>query len=101
MHDFKNRLVIATIILGIAFLGLVSRLWFLQVLKGDEFESFSLDNRIRVERVPAPRGRILDRYGRELVVNRPSFDIYALPKDVDDVKSLSKYLSVVFFLYHV
>jgi len=95
MHDFKNRLVIATIILGIAFLGLASRLWYLQVLKGDEFESFSLDNRIRVERVPAPRGRILDRYGRELVVNRPSFDIYVLPKDVDDVKTLSDRLSVV------
>ena len=83
MQDFRNRLVIATVILGIAFLGLVSRLWFLQVLKGDEFEAFSRDNRIRIERVPASRGRILDRYGRELVVNRPSFDVYVLPKDAE------------------
>lgn len=95
MQDFRNRLVIATIILGIAFLGLVSRLWFLQVLKGDEFEAFSRDNRIRIERVPASRGRILDRYGRELVVNRPSFDIYVLPKDVEDFSSLSVNLSRV------
>lgn len=95
MHDFRSRLVVATIILGVAFLVLVSRLWFLQVLKGDEFEIFSLDNRIRVERVPAPRGRILDRYDRELVVNRPSFDIYVLPKDVDDIDSLSDNLSAM------
>jgi penicillin-binding protein 2 len=95
MQDFRNRLVIATVILGIAFLGLVSRLWFLQVLKGDEFEAFSRDNRIRIERVPASRGRILDRYGRELVVNRPSFDVYVLPKDVDDMSALSVNLSRV------
>lgn len=95
MQDFRNRLVIATVILGIAFLALVSRLWFLQVLKGDEFEAFSRDNRVRIERVPASRGRILDRYGRELVVNRPSFDVYVLPKDVDDVSALSVNLSKV------
>ncbi|MEQ9618005.1 MAG: penicillin-binding protein 2 [Deltaproteobacteria bacterium] len=95
MQDFRSRLVVSTIILGIAFLVLASRLWFLQVLKGDEFELFSLENRIRVERIPAPRGRVLDRYGRELVVNRPSFDIYVLPKDVDDVVSLSKNLSMI------
>ena len=93
MQDFRNRLVIATVILGIAFLALVSRLWFLQVLKGDEFEAFSRDNRVRIERVPASRGRILDRYGRQMVVNRPSFDVYVLPKDVDDVSSLSVNLS--------
>ena len=95
MQDFRNRLVIVTVILGIAFLGLVSRLWFLQVLKGDEFEAFSRDNRIRIERVPASRGRILDRYGRELVVNRPSFDVYVLPKDAGDVSALSVNLSRV------
>ena len=93
MQNFKSRLVIATVILGIAFLALTSRLWYLQVLKGNEFEKFSLDNRIRIERVPAPRGRILDRFGRELVVNRPSFDVYALPEEIQDVSRLSGSLS--------
>jgi len=95
MQNFKNRLVIVTVILGIAFLVLASRLWYLQVLKGDEFEEFSLDNRIRIQRVPAPRGRILDRFGRELVVNRPSFDVYALPDEIQEVEGLSVSLSGV------
>jgi penicillin-binding protein 2 len=95
MQNFRNRLVIVTVILGIAFLVLTSRLWYLQVLKGDEFEKFSLDNRIRIERVPAPRGRILDRFGRELVVNRPSFDVYALPDEIQEVEGLSVSLSEV------
>ena len=95
MQDFKGKLVISTIILAIAFVALVSRLWFLQVIKGDEYESFSIGNRVRIERVPAPRGRVLDRHGRELVVNRPSFDIYVLPKDVENIQSLSDNLSLI------
>ena len=95
MQDFRGKLVISTIILAIAFVALVSRLWFLQVIKGDEYESFSIGNRVRIERVPAPRGRVLDRHGRELVVNRPSFDIYVLPKDVENIQSLSDNLSLI------
>ncbi|MCZ6469308.1 MAG: penicillin-binding protein 2, partial [Candidatus Dadabacteria bacterium] len=95
MQDFRNRLLIVTVILGLAFLVLVSRLWYLQVLKGDEFAEFSLENHIRVERIPAPRGRILDRYGKELVVNRTSFDVYVIPKDVNDVSYISNSLSQI------
>jgi penicillin-binding protein 2 len=95
MQDFRNRLVISTVILGIAFLGLISRLWFLQVIKGDEFEAFSRNNRIRIERVPASRGRILDRFGRAFVVNRPSFDVYVMPKDTENYHLLSVNLSGV------
>ena len=93
MQDFRNRLLIVTVILGLAFLVLGSRLWYLQVLKGDEFAQFSLENHIRVERIPAPRGRILDRYGKELVINRISFDIYVIPKDIKDIPYLSNSLS--------
>jgi len=95
MQDFRNRLLIATVILGLAFLVLGSRLWYLQVLRGDEFAEFSLDNHIRVERIPAPRGRILDRYGKELVVNRTSFDVYVIPKDVNDIAHISHSLSQI------
>ncbi len=82
-------------ILGLAFLVLGSRLWYLQVLRGDEFAEFSLENHIRVERIPAPRGRILDRYGKELVVNRTSFDVYVIPKDVKDVAHISSFFSQI------
>jgi penicillin-binding protein 2 len=95
MQDFRNRLLIATVILGLAFLVLGSRLWYLQVLRGDEFAEFSLENHIRVERIPAPRGRILDRYGKELVVNRTSFDVYVIPKDVNDIAHISHSLSQI------
>lgn len=46
------------------------RLWYLQVLTGDDYRREALDNRVRKVAVPAPRGAILDRNGRELVTNR-------------------------------
>lgn len=89
MRGYKGRFLIASFILIQAFLILIGRMWYLQILRGDEFEKFSLNNRIRFVRVPAPRGRILDRQGREVVVNRPSFDLYALPEDIKDPEHLS------------
>jgi len=93
MQEYKRSFIIATIILAQAFLILVGRLWYLQVLRGEEFERFSLNNRIRITRIPAPRGRILDRRGREIVVNRPSFDVYVVPRDIRDLDFLTNTLS--------
>jgi penicillin-binding protein 2 len=94
MRKYKGRFLIVTIILIQAFLILAGRMWYIQILRGDEFERFSQSNRVRSLRIPAPRGRILDRRGRELVVNRPSFDVYVLPEDIKDSKSLSSALSL-------
>ncbi|MBI5309710.1 MAG: penicillin-binding protein 2 [Actinobacteria bacterium] len=51
------------------------RLWFLQVLSGDEYLAEANDNRVRDIRVEAPRGEILDRNGDLLVANRGSWQI--------------------------
>lgn len=54
---------------------LLSRLWFLQVLVGEEFAQAAERNYVRIVAVEAPRGRILDRNGRVLVRNRPSLAV--------------------------
>jgi len=46
------------------------RLWFLQVLSGDQYLVEARENRTRSIRIPAPRGEILDRNGLRLVDNR-------------------------------
>lgn len=100
MQRYKGRFLVTTVILVQAFLILAGRMWYLQIIRGDEFEKFSLNNRIRSIRIPAPRGRILDRRGRELVVNRPSFNVYVLPEDVKDRDSLAVALSVALGMEH-
>lgn len=46
------------------------RLWYLQVLSGDQYLAEANDNRVRELRIQAPRGEIVDRNGRVLVTNR-------------------------------
>ncbi len=50
-------------VLGVAFLSLLVRLWYLQVVKGEEMLVAAQHNRLKSVPVPAPRGLILDRRG--------------------------------------
>ena len=54
----------------VAFAVIFFRLWYLQVLSGDQYLAEARDNRVREIKVQAPRGEIVDRDGRVLVDNR-------------------------------
>ena len=53
-----------------AFALIFFRLWFLQVLSGEEYVSQAANNRVRKVRIEAPRGDIVDRNGDKLVETR-------------------------------
>src|SRR3712207_204600 len=58
---------------GIAFVAfaiIFFRLWFLQVLTGEDYVSQARENRVRKVRVEAPRGDIVDRNRQPLVKTR-------------------------------
>lgn len=59
---------------ALLFIGLLTRLWYLQVLNTEDFQSqaqtYVPANTVRYAPVPAPRGRILDARERVLVDNR-------------------------------
>lgn len=58
-------------VIGLALLTtLVVRLWYLQVVTSEQFVAEAAANIIRTVPEPAPRGRIFDVKGRELVGNR-------------------------------
>ncbi len=89
----RKRLIISIfLILGIFFI-LFSRLFFLQVVKGEKYRMLSEGNRIRLKRLKAPRGLILDRNHRVLVQNRPSFAASILSEDVQDLEKTLNTLS--------
>jgi penicillin-binding protein 2 len=66
------------------FAVLFFRLWFLQVLSGDRYVAQANNNRVRVERVPAPRGEIVDRNGVTLVSNRSANLVTLRPDTLPD-----------------
>ena len=62
----------------VIFLGLAFGLWRLQVMGSDRYGMLAERNRIRTIPILAPRGKILDREGRILVDNYPSFSALLL-----------------------
>jgi penicillin-binding protein 2 len=80
-EETRRRLTALTAGLVLAFVVLLLRLWYLQVIEGERFASLSENNRIRTIPQRDIRGRILDRYGRVLVDNRPSFALAVLPEE--------------------
>jgi penicillin-binding protein 2 len=80
-HDEKVSAIRLTaaqyIILGI-FLVLAYGLWRLQVMQSEFYSLAAERNRIRNVPVLAPRGKILDREGRTIVDNYPSFSALLL-----------------------
>jgi penicillin-binding protein 2 len=83
----EERLTAAQyIILGI-FLVLAYGLWRLQVMQADYYSLAAEKNRIRNVPVLAPRGKILDRYGRTIVDNYPSFSALLLRDSTRDLSA--------------
>src|SRR5215471_6029269 len=74
------------IILGV-FLVLAYGLWRLQVMQSDYYSLAAEKNRIRNVPVLAPRGKILDREGRTIVDNYPSFSALLLRDSSRDLNA--------------
>jgi penicillin-binding protein 2 len=58
----------------LALLGtLAGRLYYLQVMQADRYAMQAEENRISIRLLAPPRGRIIDRFGVPLAVNRPTY----------------------------
>lgn len=92
-RSLPSRRVAVIGAVGLVLLGvLFFRLWSLQIVTGDKYLAEANQNRTREIRVPAPRGRILDREGNVLVDNRTSMalqlDPVELPTEVAERREL-------------
>jgi penicillin-binding protein 2 len=78
-------------VVGVLILG--ARLWDLQVIRGERMAALSENNRIRLRRVPATRGRVVDRTGKVLIDSQASFDAVLVPEDARDLPSTVEVLA--------
>ena len=79
------------VIVGMVGLLLIG-FWKLQVVDSDKYSQMAERNRVRAIPIIAPRGRMLDRDGRVLVDNYPSFSVLLLR---DDPALIDKNLSAI------
>ncbi len=88
-----KRVLGLSIAAAVMFFLLLSRLWYLQVIESESLMDLSESNRLRFVPVAASRGTILDRNGKVLVKNTPSFSLAVIPQDVKDKDGLIEKLS--------
>lgn len=86
--ESKQRILVISFVVGAIFFLLLLRLWHLQILNSDDYLNLSESNRLRFVPVAASRGAIMDRGGKVLVSNRPSFSLAVVPQEVQDKDSL-------------
>ncbi len=91
--ELRRRLVYASAAASLVLLMLVLRLWWLQILHGEEMAALSENNRIRLRRITATRGRIVDRYGRVLAESDASYDAVLVPEDSNDLENTVEILA--------
>jgi len=76
------RIAILTGLALAVFSVIFLRLWYLQVLTGDEYREQANNNRVREVRLQPPRGDILDRDGKILVQNRTEMALQVQPNEL-------------------
>ena len=81
------RLTAVQYIILVIFLILAYGLWRLQVMQSDFYAGLAERNRIRNVPILAPRGKILDRDGRVIVDNYPSFSALLLRDSTRDLNA--------------
>ena len=80
----RRIMLMAAVVIALAFAALLARLWYIQVLQGQNFRRLSENNRIRLTDLPPSRGLIFDSKGRLLADNRPAFTLAIVPEDVSN-----------------
>lgn len=86
-HLFTTRAIVAAVLMVLAILAVLARLAWLQIVQYDYFAELSLGNRIRIEPLPPNRGLILDRNGKTLATNAPSYQLELTREQVPDLQA--------------
>jgi penicillin-binding protein 2 len=88
-HERAGAFTRRTLLLGVGatalMSGLVARMYQLQILEADKYKTLAEDNRINLQLLPPPRGRIIDRQNVELAGNRPNYRALLVPDQTSSI----------------
>ena len=81
----RGGVILLQVLVGLLFFVFVVRFWYLQMHRGAEFAQQAQNNRLRIERIFAPRGRIMDDQGKVLADNRTAYGLSLVREDCPDI----------------
>ncbi|MCX7635663.1 MAG: hypothetical protein N2Z74_07970, partial [Syntrophales bacterium] len=86
--ELKKRFRYLLVVVTVAMTILAVRLWYLQIIRGEEFRERSESNSLRFRKLKPFRGLIMDAKRRILVDNQPAFDLVYVPSRVVDIRQV-------------
>ena len=70
------------------FIGIISRLFYLQISENIKYRSLSDKNRLREWKIAPQRGIIEDYFGNKMAKNKKVFELHMIPEDVSNLENL-------------
>lgn len=95
-EKMNKRLLVVYMFIIFLFLILICRLFYLQVIKGNDYAQRAESNIYRTITLPARRGTIYDLNGNVLASSEPYMSISVYPDEVDDSEALAASLAALF-----
>ncbi|HRI71369.1 MAG TPA: penicillin-binding protein 2, partial [Polyangium sp.] len=83
VSEFRRRFRWIGLGMVLVFLGLIGRLFQLQIIEGAENAAIARENIVRRVTLATTRGIIRDRNGKVLAASRPSYNLYVVPEKID------------------
>ena len=94
-HTFQNkskvisrRMFILSVLKVGVFVGIISRLFYLQISENIKYRSLSDKNRFREWKMVPQRGIIEDYFGKKIADNTQTFQLHMIPEDVPKMEDL-------------
>ena len=84
----SRRMFVLSALKLAVFVGIVSRLFYLQISENIKYRSLSDKNRFREWKLAPQRGVIEDFFGQKIADNVQSFQLHMVPEDVPNLEAL-------------
>ncbi|MBL94190.1 MAG: penicillin-binding protein 2 [Magnetovibrio sp.] len=79
---FSRRAMIAASGKFLLLSAVAGRMYYLQIIEGERYQTLADENRINLRLLAPPRGRIIDRFGIPMADNQRNYRILIVPEDV-------------------
>ena len=83
-----RRMFILSSLKVAVFIGIICRLFYLQISENIKWRSLSDKNRLREWKTAPPRGIIEDYFGEKIALNTQVFQLHMVPENVPNLEEL-------------
>ena len=81
----SRRIIFIILVNLLAFIVIIGRLYYLQVIESDKYQTMSDENRISTRFLVPPRGMIFDRNGEIIAKNEQNFQALLIAEQAPDI----------------